>query len=156
MKNNYKNSRHIFKRKGSKQVLAKLSNTFCKHGKKHMVLNALVGLLRTLKVKKKRNSIIVLKEAIHNITPLAEIKAKVRGRITYKIPVPVSEYRERGLGIKILSRNVPKRLEQSFGLRLTGEILDSFEKKSNSYKAKLDLNKEIKQGRSLVRMVSIV
>ena len=38
-----------------------------------------------------------------------------------------------------------KRLEPSLFLRLTGEILDSFDKKSNSYKFKLDLNKEIKQ-----------
>lgn len=156
MKNNYKNSRYIFKRKKNKQILFKLSNMFCKNGSKHIPLNVLVNLLRTLKVKKKENSLNVLMKALYNISPIAELKVKVTGRVTYKIPVPVSRERELGLGIKILSNNVKKRLEPSLFLRLTGEILDSFDKKSNSYKFKLDLNKEVKQNRSLVRLISLI
>lgn len=157
MKNNYKyNSRSLFKRKKNQQILFKLSNMFCKNGKKQIPLNVLLNLLRTLKVKKKKNGISVLMKALNNISPVAELKVKVMGRVTHKIPVPVSKERELKLGIKVLSNNVQKRLEPTFFSRLVGEILDSFDKRGNSYKFKLDLNKEIKQNRSLVRLISLV
>ena len=46
---------------------------------------------------------------------------------------------------KKYSKDLPLRTEPTLFLRLSGEILDSYNKKSNSYKQKLELNKQIKQ-----------
>lgn len=156
MKKNYKNSRYLLRKKGKGYLLSKLSNMFIKNGKKQGPVNGVANALRLLKVKKGFNPSFILLRALENITPVAELKSKIMGRVTYKIPFPIPKYRETKLGIKVLASHISGRGEGKLFLRLGGEILDSYEKKSNSYKFKLDLNKQIKQNRSLIRLVSLV
>lgn len=150
------NSRLKLRKKETSLVLVKLANMFIKHGSKTLTLNLIMDLMRQIKIKTKLNPTKVILGGIKNVAPVAELRPKVRGRATFKVPFPISKNREMGLGIKLIVSNLSKRTEPSLLLRLSGELLDCYNKKGNSYRDKLALNKEIKQNRNFVRLFKII
>jgi small subunit ribosomal protein S7 len=94
---------------------------------------------------------VVLKEAIHNVTPLIELKSKRIGGVIYRIPLVLKQYRSQSIGVQSLINGAKKRKDRIFLLRLKNEIMDSYRKRGTTYKRVLDIHKQGMANRSYIR-----
>ena len=95
--------------------------------------------LKILKIKKLKikKPIFFLFRTLERVSiPTKMYSLNSAGKI-YQIPIPIPLSKQRFITIKELIKNTKIRLESSFILKLLGEIMDSFLKKSITFKYKL-------------------
>ena len=72
-------------------------NHLMKNGKKPLAYRICYSSMKEVGEITQKDPVSVLEQAIRNVTPLVEVKAKRRGGATYQVPVPVNP--ERGTAI---------------------------------------------------------
>ena len=80
-------------------------------------------------------------EALNNIMPSLEVKARRVGGATYQVPMEVRPDRRQTLGLRWLTSYARKRNEKTMKERLSGEILDAMNNTGASVKKREDTHK---------------
>ena len=83
----------------------------------------------------------VFEEAMNNIMPLLECKARRIGGATYQVPLEVKPERRQTLGLRWLVMFSRKRGEKTMEERLANEILDAANNTGSAVKRKEDMHK---------------
>jgi len=125
---------------GSKLV-NKVINKVMLDGKRGTAEKALYGALSNVEEKTGKNGLDVLEEALKNIMPVLEVKARRVGGANYQVPVEVRPERRETLGIRWMVTFSRKRGERTMRERLAGEILDASNNTGGSVKKKEDTHK---------------
>ena len=86
-------------------------------------------------------SLEVFEEAMKNITPIVEVKARRVGGANYQVPVEVRPERRQTLAIRWLVTYARKRGEKTMEQRLAGEIMDAYNSTGGSVKKREDTHK---------------
>ena len=82
-----------------------------------------------------------LGEALENIAPMVEVKARRVGGATYQVPVEVRPSRRVALSMRWLVEYSRNRGEKSMRQRLAGEIIDASQGKGNAVKKREDVHR---------------
>ena len=88
-----------------------------------------------------KDAIEVFEEAMNNIMPVLEVKAKRIGGATYQVPIEVRPERRQALGLRWLTMFSRKRSEKTMEDRLANEILDAANNTGSAVKRKEDMHK---------------
>ena len=88
-----------------------------------------------------RNPLEVFEEALNNIMPVLEVKARRVGGATYQVPMDIRPDRRRTLGLRWLTTYSRKRGEKTMEERLAGEILDALNNAGGACKKKEETHK---------------
>ena len=88
-----------------------------------------------------KNGLEVLENALKNIMPTVEVKARRVGGANYQVPVEVRADRRETLGIRWLVSYSRKRGEKEMENRLAGEIMDAANNTGGAVKKKEDTHK---------------
>ncbi len=125
---------------GSK-VVTKLINSIMLDGKKGAAQEIVYGAFDIIKEKTGKNPLEVFDEAMTNIMPVVEVKARRVGGSNYQVPVEVRVERRQTLGIRWLVTYTRKRGEKTMMERLAKELMDASASTGASVKKREDTHK---------------
>ena len=106
-------------------LVTKLINSIMLDGKKGVAEKIVYGAFKRVEEKTGREPLEAFEEALNNIMPVLEVKARRVGGATYQVPMDIRPDRRRTLGLRWLTLYSRKRGEKTMEERLAGEILDA-------------------------------
>ena len=122
-------------------VVTRLINNIMLDGKKGTAQKIVYGAFDIVKEKTGKDPLEVFTEAMANIMPVLEVKARRVGGATYQVPIEVRAERRQTLGLRWLTLYSRQRGEKTMKERLAGEILDAVNNTGSSVKKKEDTHK---------------
>jgi ribosomal protein S7, bacterial/organelle len=122
-------------------LVTKLINSIMLDGKKGVAQKVVYDAFDIIKEKTGRNPLEAFTDAINNIMPSLEVKARRVGGATYQVPLEVRPERRQTLGLRWLTNFARKRNEKTMKERLSGEILDALNNTGGSVKKREDTHK---------------
>jgi len=107
------------------KLVTKLINSIMLDGKKGVAEKIVYGAFDKVAEKTGREALEVFEEALGNIMPVLEVKARRVGGATYQVPMEIRPERRQTLGLRWITLYSRKRGEKTMVDRLAGEILDA-------------------------------
>ena len=130
------------------KVVTKLINNIMLDGKKSVAQKIVYGAFARVEEKAGKPALEVFKEAMNNIMPSLECKARRIGGATYQVPLEVKPERRQTLGLRWLTMFSRKRGEKTMEERLANEILDAANNTGSAVKRKEDMHKMAEANRA--------
>ena len=106
-------------------VVTKLINNVMLDGKKGVAQKIVYGAFDKVAEKTGKEALEAFQEAIANITPALEVKARRVGGATYQVPIEIRADRKQALALRWLVTFARERNERTMIDRLAGEIMDA-------------------------------
>ena len=125
---------------GSKLV-TKLVNNIMLDGKKGVAQKIVYDAFAAIEAKTEQNPLEVFNEALENIMPVLEVKARRVGGSNYQVPMEVRPERRRTLGLRWLIAAARARGERTMAERLAAEIVDAKNSTGGAFKKKEDTHR---------------
>jgi len=110
-------------------------------GKKGVAQKIVYGAFNRVAEQTGRDAMEVFEEAMNNIMPVLEVKARRIGGATYQVPIEVRPDRRQALALRWLTVYSRKRGEKTQEERLANEILDAVNNTGAAVKKKEDMHK---------------
>ena len=123
------------------KIVTKLVNNIMLDGKKGVAQKIVYGAFARVEEQAGKPALDVFEEAMNNIMPMLEVKARRIGGATYQVPIEVRPDRRQALGLRWLTMFSRKRGEKTMEERLAGEILDAANNTGSAVKRKEDMHK---------------
>ena len=123
------------------KVVTKLINQVMLDGKKGVAQRIVYGAFETVEDKTGKPALEVFKQAMENIMPVLEVKARRIGGATYQVPIEVRPDRRQALALRWLTSFSRSRGERTMKDRLANEIMEAAENTGSSVKRKEDVHK---------------
>ncbi len=122
-------------------VVTRLINNIMLDGKKGTAQKIVYGAFEIVKEKTGKDPLEAFGEAMDNIMPVLEVKARRVGGATYQVPIEVRPERRQTLGLRWLTTYSRARNEKTMKERLAAEIMDAINETGASVKKKEDTHK---------------
>ena len=123
------------------KVVTKLVNNIMLDGKKGVAQKIVYGAFNRISEKTGKEALEVFEEAMNNIMPVLEVKARRIGGATYQVPIEVRPERRQALALRWLTVYSRKRGEKTQEERLAIEIMDAANNTGAAVKKKEDMHK---------------
>ena len=123
------------------KVVTKLINNIMLDGRKSTAQKIVYGAFNKVEEKSGKPALEVFEEAMNNVMPVLEVKARRIGGATYQVPIEVRAERRQALGLRWLTTFSRARGEKTMEERLAGEIMDASNNTGASVKRKEDMHK---------------
>jgi len=123
------------------KVVTKLINSIMLDGKKGVAQKIVYGAFAKVEEKTQKPALEVFEEAMNNVMPVLEVKARRIGGATYQVPIEVRPDRRQALGLRWLTMFSRKRSEKTMADRLANEILDAASNTGASVKRKEEMHR---------------
>jgi len=121
-----------------------------KKGKKTLARKILNQTINQIELKTQQDPVHVIEQAIANITPAVEIKARRIGGAVYSIPIELSSERGISIAIRWMISCCQTKSGQPFGLRLANEIIDASKKMGLAVRKRDEVHKVAESNARLV------
>ena len=118
------------------QLVTKLINNIMYDGKKGVAQKIVYDAFAIVEEKSGKNALEVFTEALNNIMPSLEVKARRLGGSTYQVPMEVRPERKQTLGLRWLRTYSRNRSENTMAERLAAEIMDAVNNMGGAVKKK--------------------
>ena len=125
---------------GSK-IVTKLINGIMLDGKKGVAQKIVYGAFAKAAEKKGAEAIDVFEEALNNIMPVLEVKARRVGGATYQVPMEIRPERRQTLGLRWLVTYSRNRSEKNMIDRLANELVDASNNTGGAVRKKEETHK---------------
>ncbi len=125
---------------GSK-VVTKLVNQIMVDGKKGIAQSIVYAAFDKMKEKTGQDAMEVFNQAMNNVMPVLEVKARRVGGSNYQVPIEIRPERRQTLAIRWIVINARKRSEREMADKLANELLDAMNNTGGSVKKKEDTHK---------------
>ena len=122
-------------------LVTKLINSIMLDGKKGVAQKVVYDAFAIIEEKTGKNGLDAFTEAMNNIMPEREVKARRVGGATYQVPIEVRPDRRQTLGLRWITAYSRKRGEKTMKERLAGEIMDACNNTGASVKKREDMHK---------------
>ena len=123
------------------KVVTKLINNIMLDGKKGVAQKIVYGAFDIIVDKTGKDALEVFEQAMENVMPELEVKARRVGGATYQVPIKVRDARKQTLGLRWLTTYSRARSERTMKERLAGEILDAVNGAGGAFKKREDTHK---------------
>ena len=123
------------------KVVTRLINNVMIDGKKGVAQKIVYGAFEIIGEKTGKNPLEVFKEAMENVMPVLEVKARRVGGATYQVPIDVRPERRQTLGLRWITLFSRQRNERTMKERLANEILDALNNAGGAVKRKDEMHR---------------
>ena len=123
------------------KLVTKLVNQVMLDGKRGTAQKACYGAFEIIREKTGREPLEVFEQAMNNIMPVLEVKARRVGGATYQVPIEVKPDRRQALALRWITAYSRARGEKTMEERLANEIMDAANNTGASVKKKEDMHK---------------
>lgn len=117
-------------------LVTKLINNMMYDGKKGVAQKIVYDAFATVEAKSGKPALEAFQEALENIMPVLEVKARRLGGSTYQVPMEVRPERRQTLGLRWLRTYSRARSERTMADKLAAEILDALNNLGGAVKKK--------------------
>lgn len=121
--------------------VARLINRLMLDGKKSKAERIVYEALDILEKQQSRDAVSILEQAIKNITPLLEVKARRVGGATYQVPIEVRADRGLSLALRWLTKSTRARTGKPMSERLAAELGEASKGQGVTVKKREDTHK---------------
>ena len=125
---------------GSK-VVTRFINKVMLDGKKGVAESIVYGAFDIAQSKLGKEPLEIFEQALNNVMPVLEVRARRVGGANYQVPVEVRADRRLTLGIRWMVGFARKRSERTMEARLAGELVDAYNNTGAAVKKKEDTHK---------------
>lgn len=125
---------------GSK-VITKLVNQIMLDGKKGTAQAIVYDAFDIIKEKMNLEPQDVFNQAMENVKPVLEVKARRVGGSTYQVPMEIRPERRQTLAIRWIVMFARKRSEKTMKEKLAGELMDAYNNAGASVKRKEEMHR---------------
>ena len=123
------------------KLVTRLINKIMIDGKRGVAQTILYNAFDIIEVKTERKPMEVFEQAMENVMPLLELKARRVGGSNYQVPVEVSQERRLTLALRWIVKYARLRSEKTMEQRLAAEIIDAANGSGQSVKKREDIHK---------------
>lgn len=130
------------------KVLTKFINQIMLDGKKGVSEGIVYGAFDIIREKTGQDPMEVFNNAMKNVMPVLEVKARRVGGANYQVPIEVRAERRQALGIRWLVMYARKRGGHSMEEKLAGELMDAANNVGAAVKKREDTHKMAEANRA--------
>jgi len=130
------------------KVVTKLINQVMLDGKKGVAQSIVYDAFEIVKEKTGKDPLEAFEQALNNIMPVLEVKARRVGGATYQVPVEVRPERRQTLGLRWLTTYARNRSERTMREKLAGEIMDAINNTGGAVKKREDTHKMVEANKA--------
>ena len=123
------------------KMVTRLINSIMYDGKKGVAQKIVYGAFDIVKEKTGKDPLDVFDEAMENVMPVLEVKARRVGGANYQVPMEVRPARRQTLGLRWLTAYARARSERTMAERLAGEIMDAANNTGAAVKKREEVHK---------------
>ena len=123
------------------KVVTKFINSIMLDGKKGVAQKICYDAFELIAQRTGKDALEVFEEAMNNVMPLLEVKARRIGGATYQVPIEVRPERRQTLGIRWMLIAARKRGEKLMAERVAGELTDASNNTGAAVKKREDTHK---------------
>ncbi len=106
-------------------LVEKFINQMMMGGKKNLSRRIMYEALGKIEEQSGKPALEIFEEAMSNVAPTVEVKARRVGGSTYQVPAEVNSYRRRSLGIRWLLSAARNRDGRGMANKLAAEVMDA-------------------------------
>ena len=122
-------------------VVTKLINQIMLDGKRGVAQQVCYNAFEMIKNKTGKEGNDVFQQALTNVMPQLEVKARRVGGATYQVPVEIRPERRQTLALRWIVDFSRKRGEKTMAERLAAELMEAAENTGNSVKRKEEMHR---------------
>jgi small subunit ribosomal protein S7 len=134
--------------KHNNMTVARVINKVMLNGKKTTAEGIVFQALEIMEKREGREPVGVLEAAVHNATPLLEVKPRRVGGATYQVPVEVRPGRDVALAVRWLLKAARARTGKSMAEKLASELIDASKGQGAAVKKREDTHKMAEANRA--------
>lgn len=123
------------------KLVTKLINNIMYDGKKGVAQTIVYDAFKIVEDKLGQNPLDVFTEALDNVMPVVEVKARRVGGANYQVPMDVRADRRQTLGLRWITAYSRSRSERTMAERLAAEIMDAKNSTGGAFKKKEEVHK---------------
>ena len=123
------------------KLVTRLINNIMLDGKKGVAQKIVYGAFDIIQEKTGNDPLETFENAMENVMPVLEVKARRVGGATYQVPMEVRAERRQTLGLRWITAYSRQRSERTMKERLAGEILDAINSTGGAFKKREDTHK---------------
>lgn len=123
------------------KVLTKLINQIMNDGKRSVAEKVCYGAFDIIREKTGKDPLEVFEQAMKNVMPVLEVKARRVGGANYQVPIEVRPERRHTLAIRWITMYARQRSGKSMEERLAEELMEAANNTGPSVKRKEDTHK---------------
>jgi small subunit ribosomal protein S7 len=118
------------------KVVTKLINQIMQDGEKSVAQRIVYEAFEQMQAKLNVDAMDIFNQAMQNVMPMVEVKARRVGGANYQVPIEIKPERRQTLGIRWLVLNTKKRSERGLSNKLAAELMDAYNNAGGSVKKK--------------------
>ena len=122
-------------------VVTKLINNIMLDGKRGVAQRIVYDAFEIIAEKTGKDALEVFEQALENIMPVLEVKARRVGGANYQVPIEVRADRRETLGLRWITVYARQRNERTMAERLANELIDATNSTGGAFKKKEDTHK---------------
>ena len=130
------------------KLVTRLINNIMYDGKRGVAQKIVYGAFDIIREKTGKEPLEVFEQAMENVMPQLEVKARRVGGATYQVPIEVRPDRKQTLGLRWMKTYCRARSERTMRERLAGEILDAVNGTGSAVKKREDTHKMAEANRA--------
>ena len=130
------------------KLVTRLINNIMYDGKKGVAQKIVYEAFEIVEEKTGKNALEVFEQAMENVMPSLEVKARRVGGANYQVPIEVRPERRQTLGLRWMASYSRLRSEKTMKERLAGEILDALNGAGGAAKKRDDTHKMAEANRA--------
>ncbi len=130
------------------KTVTRLINNIMLDGKKGVAQKIVYDAFDIIKEKTGKEPVEVFEEAMNQVMPVLEVKARRVGGANYQVPIEVRADRRETLGLRWITLFARKRSERTMAERLANELLDAVNSTGGAFKKKEDTHKMAEANRA--------
>lgn len=123
------------------KIVTRLINNVMIDGKKGVAQKIVYDAFEIIGEKTGKAPLEVFIEAMNNVMPVLEVKARRVGGATYQVPIEVRPERRQTLGLRWITLFARQRNERTMKERLANEILDAIANTGGAVKRKDEMHR---------------
>ena len=130
------------------KIVTRLINNIMIDGKKGVAQKIVYDAFEIIKTKTGKEPLTVFIDALNNIMPVLEVKARRVGGATYQVPIEVRAERRQTLGLRWITLYSRNRNERTMKERLANEIMDAINNTGASVKKRDEMHRMAEANRA--------
>ena len=123
------------------KLVTKLINNVMYDGKKGVAQKIVYDAFAEVETKLGQNPLEAFNEALENVMPVLEVKARRVGGSNYQVPMEVRAERRQTLGLRWIVTYSRSRGEKTMADRLAAEIIDAINSTGGAFKKKEEMHR---------------
>lgn len=122
-------------------LIQKITNKLMKKGKKTLAHKIINQTIKEIEKKTQKDPVQIIEQAIANVTPAIEIKARRIGGAVYSIPIELDSDRGISVAIRWILNSCNNQSGKPYEIRLSNELIDASKKIGSAIRKREETHK---------------